>query len=312
MKIVLLDADTLGDDISLEPIKRLGELEIYSRTLPEEIKKRVAKADIIITNKVVINREIMQNAPELKLISVAATGVNNVDLESAKEFNIEVKNVTGYSTSSVVQHTFAMLFYLIESSSYYDSYVKSKEWSEDGLFTHLKRPFFEIMGKSWGIIGLGTIGKEVARVASSFGAKVSYYSTNQTPHSEKYPHKSLEELLRSSDIISIHSPLNEKTANLIGERKLNLLKDRAVLLNLGRGGIVDEVALAKKIDSSNILVGVDVTSKEPLPADSPLLNLNNKEQLFITPHIAWASIEARERLIAGVAKGIEEFLAKNN
>jgi len=307
MKILFLDAKTVGD-VSLRGIERFGELEVFETTKLSQTKTRVKNADIIITNKVLIDREIMQNSPKLKLICVAATGMNNIDLESAKEFGIEVKNVSGYSTNSVVQHTFSMLFYLIGSSCYYDSYVKSKEWSQSEIFTHLDKPFFEISGKKWGIIGLGSIGRAVAKVASSFGADVSYYSTNKTPHSKEYPHKSLDELLKESDIISIHSPLNQNTKNLISEDELNLLKNRAVLLNLGRGGIIDEDALAKKIDSSDILVGLDVTSKEPLPANSPLLNIKNKNQLFITPHIAWASIEARERLVDGIAKNIEEFL----
>ena len=309
MKIVFLDAKTVGD-VNLSKIEELGELKVFETTKPSQTKQRVKDADIIITNKVVIDKDIMQSSPNLKLICVAATGMNNIDLESAKELKIEVKNVSGYSTDSVLQHTFSMLFYLIGSSSYYDNYVKSKSWSKSEIFTHLDRPFFEIRGKEWGIIGLGSIGEAVARVATAFGANVSYYSTNKTPHSKKYPHKSLDELLRTSDIISIHSPLNKNTQNLISENELNLLKKRAVLLNLGRGGIIDEVALAKKIDSSDILVGLDVTSSEPLSEDSPLLNIKNKNQLFITPHIAWASVEARERLIDGIAKNIKSFLAK--
>lgn len=308
MKIKLLDKKTLGDDISLEKIQALGELEVFDTTPPVKTKERVKDADIIITNKVVIDKEIMESSSNLKLICVAATGMNNIDLDSAKELGIEVKNVAGYSTSSVVQHTFSMLFYLIGSSAYYDNYVKSKSWSRSDIFTNLERPFFEIMGKKWGIIGLGSIGEAVASVASSFGAEVSYYSTNQNPHSNSFTHKNLRDLLKESDIISIHAPLNKNTKNLIGEDELNLLKERAVLLNLGRGGIVDEVALAKKIDSSSILVGLDVTSSEPLPEESPLLNLKNSHQLYITPHIAWASVEARERLVAGIAKNIEEFL----
>ncbi len=309
MKIVFLDAKTVGD-VNLSKIEELGELEVFETTKPSQTKQRVKDADIIITNKVVIDKSIMQNSPNLKLICVAATGMNNIDLESAKELKIEVKNVSNYSTDSVLQHTFSMLFYLIGSSSYYDNYVKSKSWSKSEIFTHLDRPFFEISGKEWGIIGLGSIGEAVARVATAFGANVSYYSTNKTPHSKKYSHKSLDELLRTSDIISIHSPLNKNTQNLISEDELNLLKSGAVLLNLGRGGIIDEVALAKKIDSSDILVGLDVTSSEPLPEDSPLLSIKNKNRLFITPHIAWASVEARERLIDGIAKNIESFLAK--
>ncbi len=307
MKIVFLDAKTVGD-VDLSQIKKFGNLIIYPTTPSSLTKKRVKDADIIITNKVIIDKEIMQASSKLKLICVAATGMNNIDLDFAESVGIEVKNVAGYSTFSVVEHTFSMLFYLLKSSSYYDNYVKSKAWSNSEIFTHLEKTFFEIRGKEWGIIGLGTIGKEVAKIATAFGANVSYYSTNKTPHSNLYPHKNLKDLLKTSQIISIHAPLNEKTKNLIGKEELELLKEDAILLNLGRGGIIDEVALAKKIDSSLIKVGLDVTSKEPLPKDSPLLNVKNKDQLFITPHIAWASIEARKKLIEGIAKNIEDFL----
>ncbi len=306
MEIVLLDSETLGDDISLKPIEKFGNLKVYKRTSKFETLERVKNADIVITNKVVIDKEIIENSQKLKLICVAATGMNNIDLESAKSNGIFVKNVAGYSTDSVVQHTFTILFYLIGSSRYYDDYVKSKKWSKSGLFTHLEKPFFEIKGKKWGIIGLGTIGKSVADVASAFGAEICYYSTNKKPHSDKYPHKNLEELLKTSDIVSIHAPLNENTKNLIGKNELNLLKDRAILLNLGRGGIVDESELASKIDSSNILVGLDVTSSEPLPETSPLLNIKIEIDSLLLRHCLGKCRGERE-IDSWNCKHIEEF-----
>jgi glycerate dehydrogenase len=221
---------------------------------------------------------------------------------------IAVKNVAGYSTPSVVQHTFALLLALGEQIGYYDQYVKSGAWSRGGLFTHLGRPFSEIAGKEWGIVGLGTIGSEVARVAEAFGARVSYTSTSGTPHSDRWPHRPLEELLERSDILSIHAPLNERTRNLLGPAELARMKTGAILLNLGRGGIVDESALAAELDRRELYAGLDVTEREPLPEDSPLLKLAHPERLLVTPHIAWASREARARLLEGIVRNIEEFL----
>ena len=307
MKIVVLDAKTLGKS-DLSALERFGEVAIYPTTKPEETLDRIQEADIVVTNKVVIDEPLMQKAKNLKLICVAATGMNNIDLEAAKRLGIAVKNVAGYSTTSVVQHTFAMAFYLIEQLRYYDEYVKSGKWSDSGLFTCIDREFFEIAGKRWGIIGLGTIGKEVAKVARAFGCEVVYYSTSGQNTNCDYMRVTLEELLQTSQIISIHAPLNDKTKNLISKEELDLLQPRCVLLNLGRGGIIDEEALAKAIDEKEIFVGLDVTAKEPLPKDSPLLQVKNKDRLLITPHIAWTSIEAREKLVEGIVKNIEEFL----
>ena len=308
MKIVMLDRVTLGDDIDLSEIGAFGEFIIYEQTLPQERLERVKDADIIITNKVVIDREIMTQAKNLKLICISATGMNNVDLEAAKEFGIVVKNVVGYSTESVVQHTYTLLFALLEQIKYYDDFVKSGEWSRSGIFTHIGRKFWEVKGKRLGIIGLGSIGVRVAQVALLFGLDVVYYSTSHNPHSDEFEHLALDELLKSSDIVSIHAPLNENTKNLISDRELSLMRDGAILLNLGRGGIIDENALAKAIDEKNLLVGLDVTKEEPIPEESPLLKIKNRDNLIITPHIAWTSIEARQRLIAGVVKNISEFI----
>ncbi len=310
MEIVVLDAKTLGSDVDLNILKEFGELTVYDTTSKDETLNRVKEADIIVTNKVVIDKEIIDGAKNLKLICVAATGMNNIDLEYAKEKGVEVKNVVGYSTESVVQHTFALAFYLIEQLRYYDDYVKNKKWSTSDIFTCLDRPFFEIYGKRWGIIGLGTIGKRVAEVAKSFGCNVVYYSTSGKNIDNEFKHIPLDALLCTSDIISIHASLNEKTKNLLNKTNLSKLKDNAVLLNLGRGGIINEDDLAKIIDEKNILLGLDVTQKEPIKEDNPLLKIKNKDRLFITPHIAWTSVEARERLVLGIAKNIEEFLKK--
>jgi len=309
LKIAILDAKTLGSDVDLSIFNQFGDVEIYQTTKPEETLERVKDKEIVITNKVVIDKNIMDSSPNLKLICVAATGVNNIDVEYAKQKGIQVRNVAGYSTESVVQHTFAMLFYLLESLRYYDEYVKSGEYAKNDIFTHLGRPFWEIKGKTWGIIGLGTIGRRVAEVATAFGADVIYYSTSGVDRPEKYQRVSLEELLKSSDIVSIHAPLNEKTKGLIGYEQLKLMKPSAILLNLGRGGIVIEKDLAKALDEGLIAgAGLDVLEKEPINEDNPLLKVKNKEKLFITPHIAWTSVEARKTLINEIAENIKAFL----
>jgi len=305
VKIVLLDAITFGDT-DLSCFEQFGEVYSFASTNPSLTAVRIKDMDVIVTNKVLITKEHMQNAPSLKLICVAATGMNNVDLEAADELGIEVKNVAGYSTDSVVQHTFSMLFYLMGHSRYYDEVVKSKEYSRSGVFTDVSHPFFEIKGKTWGIIGLGAIGREVARVARAFGANVIYYSTSGRNSSEDYEQVVLHKLIESSDIISIHAPLNARTEKLLNYEKLQHLKEGAVVLNLGRGGIIDEKAVASIIDERELYFGLDVFEKEPLPQESPLLAVKNSERLYLTPHIAWTSVEAREKLIASVCQNIKE------
>ncbi len=308
MKIVFLDAKTLGDDVSLDVFKTLGEFITYDITSKEQVIDRVKEADIILTNKVVIDKEVMDEAKNLKLICVTATGVNNIDLDYAKKKGVIVKNAAGYSTASVTQHTFALALALNSQIIYYDEFVKSKKYAKSEIFTNLERPFWEIKGKKWGIIGLGTIGRSIASVASAFGAKVCYFSTSGVFRDEPYERVELEEMLKSCDIISIHAPLNEKTKGLIGPNELALMKKGAILLNLGRGGIVDEEALARALDERGILAGLDVLESEPMSKESPLLAVKNSDNLIITPHIAWASYEARCELIKIVAKNIEDFL----
>jgi glycerate dehydrogenase len=308
LKVVFLDAITLGSDISLDKFREFGEVVIYQKTSPNQTLERVKDANIVVTNKVVIDKNIMLSCSNLELVCIAATGMNNVDLDAAKEQNIAVKNVAGYSTPSVTQHTFAMLFYLLEKLKYYDNTTKSGAWSKSGIFTDISHPYSEIAGKNWGIIGLGTIGKEVAKVASSFGCNISYYSTSGKNSNANYKECSLDELLKSSDIISIHAPLNEQTNNLLDSSKLALLKDGTILLNLGRGGIVNEKDLAKALDNQDIYAALDVTSKEPIELENPLLHIKNRDRLLITPHIAWASKESRERLVEGIFSNIKDYL----
>ena len=307
MKIVLLDALTFGDT-NFDAFGEFGEVVVYETTTKEQTQERIVDADVIVTNKVVITKEMMQDSHNLKLICIAATGMNNVDLEAAKELGIAVKNVAGYSTDSVIQHTFSMLFYLIGHSRYYDEIVKSGTYSRSPIFTDVSKPFFEVKGKKWGIIGLGAIGRGVAKIAAAFGAEVVYFSTSGVEREEPYKSLSLQELLESCDIISIHAPLNEKTDNLLDYKELSLCKEGAIVLNLGRGGIINEDAVAQIIDERNLLFGLDVLTQEPMRENHPLLRVKNSENLYITPHIAWTSVEAREKLIASVVQNIKETL----
>ena len=304
MKIVLLDAITFGET-DLSCFEALGSVQNYKMTSAQETQERITDADVIVTNKVVITREHMQNAKNLKLICVAATGTNNVDLDAAKELGIAVKNVAGYSTDSVIQHTFSMLFYLIGHSRYYDEVVKSASYSRSGIFTDVSHPFFEIKGKKWGIIGLGEIGRGVANIAKSFGSDVYYYSTSGVNRTADFQRINLDELLKTCDIITIHAPLNDKTANLLDYEQLLTCKNGAVVLNLGRGGIINEDAVARLVDEKDISFGLDVFKKEPLAEDSPLLHVKNKHRLYMTPHIAWTSVQARDKLIASVCENIK-------
>lgn len=308
MKIVYLDASTLGDT-QMDEIRALGEYVSYPMCTREEALERVSDCEVLIVNKVRVDEELLAAAPKLKLICEAATGVNNIDLEAAARRGIPVRNVAGYSTESVVQSTFTHLLSLVGNAPYFDDYVKSGKYSACGIFTNVSHPFMELDGKTMGIIGMGTIGKRVAAVATAFGMKVVYYSTSGTSHCTDYPSLPLEELLAQSDAVSVHAPLNGRTKGLIGARELRMMKPTAVLLNLGRGGIVDEGALAEAVDEGVIAgAALDVYLEEPLPADSPLMHLRHPERFRFSPHTAWASAEALRRLASGVAANIREFL----
>ena len=306
-KIVILDGKTLGD-ISLEKLSEIGEVKYYDTTDISEVKERVREANIVLTNKVVLNRENLSDANNLEFIAEVATGFNNIDVEYAKEKGIGVANVAGYSTNAVVQHTFAVALALLDEVTYYDSYVKSGEYSKSGLFTCLDKPYYEIEGKTWGIIGLGNIGRKVAKIAEAFGAKVVYYSTTGNNSNDEFSRVSFDELLSKSDIISIHAPLNENTLGLLDYDALCKMKNSAILVNMGRGPIVVEEDLARAIDENKIRgAALDVFEVEPININSPLLTMKNKDKIILSPHIAWASVEARERLFNEVIENIIAF-----
>lgn len=310
--MVFLDAVTVGEIDNLPAIQSQGEYTAYETTLPEQRMERIRGHNVVLTNKVVIDREVMDGCPEIELICVVATGMNNIDLEHAANKRITVKNVAGYSTESVTQSTFSMLFYLMHSSAYYDDYVKSGEYARSLVFTHQGRMFWELKNKIFGIIGMGNIGKRIAQVAQAFGARVAYYSTSgKNLEGTGYPHLPLDELLSTADVVSIHCPLNNDTRNLLNEDRIKRMKPTAYLLNMGRGGIVDEQALASAIDEHRIAgAALDVLTSEPISKDNPLLRVRNPEKIFITPHIAWASREARRLLIEKTAENVRSYFAQ--
>lgn len=304
MKIVFLDASTLGDT-PLDEIAALGELVTWPASTREQALARVGDCEVLIVNKVRVDAELLAAAPRLRLICEAATGVNNIDLSAAAARGIPVRNAAGYSTDSVVQSTFAHLLSLAGYSPYFDECVKSGRYSAGKLFCDISHPYMELAGKTLGIIGLGAIGTKVAALGRAFGMRVIYFSTSGTAHNQGYPCVPLDELLTESDVVSIHAPLNLRTDGLIGAAELAKMKPTAFLLNLGRGGIVDEAALAGAVDAGVIAgAALDVYVKEPLPADSPLLHVRHPERFRFTPHTAWASREALLRLVHQVAENI--------
>ncbi len=313
MKIVFLDAKTIGDDIDLSGFDQLGEVVKYTFTSKEEVPSRVADADVLVINKIEINESTIGTAKNLKLVCVTATGTNNLDKPYLDSRGIAWRNVAGYSTESVAQHTFAMLFYLLEKLRYYDEYVKNDCYTNDEMFTHFAEHFYELNGKTWGIIGLGNIGRRVAGIAQAFGCKVIYASASGAAPQDGYTQVSLDELYAASDIISVHAPLNEYTSRLIDATALKKMKKSCIFLNAGRGPIVVEQDMADALNAGEIAAaGLDVLCVEPMSPDNPLRQIKDSKKLFITPHIAWASVEARTRLMKIIEGQIREFKEENN
>lgn len=286
-----------------------GEVVKYDFSTTEETRERTRDADIIILNKVRVDEESIGEARKLKLVCVTATGTNNLDKEYLAQRGIQWRNVAGYSTESVAQHTFAMLFYLLEHLNYYDNYVKEDRYVGDVSFTHFDHVYHELWGKTWGIVGLGNIGRRVADIAKMFGCRVIYYSTSGKNTQPGYERVGFEELLQTSDIVSVHAPLTPMTENLMNAEAFSKMKGTAVFLNLGRGQIVDEQALCDALTRGKIAAaGLDVLVQEPMSPGNPLRAIKDSEKLLITPHIAWASVEARTRLMEIIAGQIEEYL----
>ena len=309
MKIVFLDAKSVGEDIDLSKYNELGEFVTYDFSTQEQIPERIANADVLITNKCLINEQSIGSAHNLKLVCVTATGTNNLDKDYLAKRNIAWRNVAGYSTESVAQHTFAMLFYLLEKLSYYDAYVKDGKYANDTSFTHFAERFHEINGKTWGIIGLGAIGRRVADIAKMFGANVIYYSTTGKNNQDGYTRVDFDTLLQTSDIVSVHAPLTPETENLMNADAFNKMKSTAIFLNVGRGAVVVEQDLADALENKTIAAaGLDVLCEEPMHPNSPFLPIKDSKRLLITPHIAWASVEARNNLMDIIYHQIKDFI----
>ena len=313
MKIVFMEADTLGRDVDLSVFHTLGKVVVYGKSEPEQNAQRIKDADVVIANKIMINETLLKDCENVKLVCLTATGTNNVDFDYVNKRGISVANVKGYSTDSVAQHTFALLFYLYEKLAFYDKYVKSGEYVKCDIFSKFDVHFHELSGKRWGIVGLGEIGRKVAVLAEAFGCKVVYYSTTGNHNDTDFCRVDKECLFRESDIISIHAPLNETTRDFVGEQEFDLMKKDAVLLNLGRGPIVNQEALANALKQDKIGgAGLDVLTVEPMEEGNPLLEIQDSTKLIITPHTAWATVEARQRCADEVCKNIKAFLAGEN
>ena len=309
MKLVVLERNSVGTDVDVSCFERFGEVEYYPNTVAENTAERVKDADIVIANKAPMNESTLKDAPDVKLICLFATGFDNVDLDYCKSRSIKVANVVNYSTAAVVQHTLMLALALEEKLAFYDDYVKSDTYANQDRFSNFDRPFGEFEGKTWGIVGMGNIGRRVARVAQALGCKVIFYSASGNSTCTEYERVELDTLLAQSDILSLHCPLSDRTRGLINKEAFARMKKSAILVNVARGPVVDTQALYEALTEGQIAAaGLDVLEKEPISKDNPLGNIKDSTKLIITPHMAWASTEARERLVSEVSKNIEAFL----
>lgn len=307
-KIVFLDSETLGSDVDVSKLNQYGDVTIYNQSAIDEVPARIKDANVVITNKHILGKDQLKNASKLKLICVTATGVNNIDLDYCKTTGITVCNVKGYSSNAVAQHTFALLLDLYNKNHYYHNYIDSGNYASSSMFTHLGHTFHELEGKIWGIVGMGDIGRQVAKIATAFGCNVQYYSTSGKNNQQEYKQVDFETLLKTSDVISIHAPLNPQTENLFNQAAFNKMKESAYLINVGRGKIVNEADLVEALKNYQLAgAGLDVFENEPFDQGSPLLEIKDATKLIMTPHIAWAPIETRNRVISEVCLNIEGF-----
>lgn len=308
MNIVVLEQNSIGLDIDLTIYEEFGNVTYYGNTV-HEVAERIKDADIVIANKARLNEESMKDAPNVKLICEFATGYDNVDLEYCKKRGIAVANVVDYSTPAVAQHTFAMALYLLERLPYYDNYVKSGTYASQDRFSNFDKPFLELEGKRWGIVGLGNIGKKTAKIAKAFGCEVVYYSVTGKNSNQEYKRVEFDELLETCDFISVHCPLSDLTKNLIDYSAMKKMKKTAILLNVARGPVVNNADLYRALMEGEIYAaGLDVLEKEPITDENPLSKIKDSEKLIITPHMAWASTESRTRLAIEVYENIKAFL----
>lgn len=309
MKIVILERKSVGMDVDVSQFGNFGELVTYDTTEKNQVAERVKDADIIIANKAPINEETIGGAPNVKLVCEFATGFDNVDIAYCKSRGIKVTNATNYSTETVAQHTFALAFYILEKLNHYDNYVKSGEYAKSDSFTNFDKIFTEIYGKTWGIVGMGNIGRKVASVATAFGCRVIFYSASGKSTCTDYEQVDFDTLLKESDILSLHCPLTDRTRNLIDLEAMKKMKKSAVLINVARGPVVNNGDLYTALMEEEIAgAGLDVVEKEPIAVDNPLNKIKDSGKLIITPHIGWASVEARTRCVEEAYKNVEAFL----
>lgn len=309
MNIVILERHSVGTDISIDVFERFGHVTSYKNTVEAQVSGRVADADIIICNKAPMNKQTLKNAAHVRLICLFATGYDNVDLDYCRARHIRVCNVTDYCTDAVAQHTFSMTLFLLEKLHFYDSYVKSGAYGAQERFSNFDLPYCELAKKTWGIIGMGHIGRRVAEIASAFGCRVIFYSASGHSTCTDYPRAELGTLLKTSDIISVHCPLSDKTYHLIDEQALALVKPSAILINVARGAVVDNKALCRALTENRLMAaGLDVLEEEPISPLNPLSDFKDSTRLIITPHMAWASTEARKRVVDETAENIQAFL----
>ncbi|MBE6642313.1 MAG: hydroxyacid dehydrogenase [Ruminococcaceae bacterium] len=305
MKITVLDSDALGRDLSLEPLNSVGDVTVYNYSTPDEVIERIADCEVVILNKIKLNESNLGYAKNLKLICIAATGFDNVDVSYCRQHGIAVCNVVGYSTNSVALITMSLALSLVSRMREYNDYVISGEYTKSGIPNRLEPAFHELDGMTWGIVGLGNIGKKVANIASAMGCKV--IANKRTPI-DGYDIVSIDEIMERSDIISLHTPLNDGTKGLISAEKISKMKKNAILINVARGAVCDEKALADAIKNRRIGgIGVDVYSTEPFGEDHPFNEIKNYKNVLLTPHNAWGAYEARERLLLGIVENIKAF-----
>ncbi len=310
MKLVVLERNSVGTDIDVSCYQDFGEVDYYRNSVTEEeIAERVKDADIILANKAPMNERTLENAKNVKLIVEFATGYDNCDLEYCKSRGIRIVNAVNYCTPAVAQHTFALTFYVLEKLNFYDTYVKSGTYGAQDRFSNFDMPFFELEGKTWGIIGMGNIGRKVASIAKAFGCRVIFHSISGKSTCTDYEQVDFDTLLKESDVLSLHCPLTKESRYLIDYEAMKKMKASAVLINVARGAVVNNTDLARALEEGLIAgAGLDVLEQEPIVAENPLNDLKDSNKLIITPHMAWASFEARERCVVQAYENIKAFL----
>ncbi len=313
MKLVVLERNSIGTDVDVSCFEKFGEVTYYPNTVADNTAERVTDADIVIANKAPLNESTLKDAPNVKLICLFATGFDNVDIAYCKSRGIKVANVVNYCTPAVAQHTLLLALALAEKIAFYDDYVKSGAYGAQDRFSNFDRPFHDLNGKTWGIVGMGNIGRKVAALAQAFGCKVIFYSASGKSTCTEYERAEFDTLLKESDILSLHCPLSDRTKGLINKDALAQMKETAILINVARGPVVDTQALYEALIHNQIAAaGLDVLEKEPIAKDNPLIGIQDSTKLIITPHMSWASIESRNCLLDEVVKNIEAFLDGEN